>query len=235
MKESFSRVALLIILQLINHKEEVLDREKRIGRLNDDDLAMLEGLLNIEPSDVPNQFAYTVTSVNPDATPGAKMQAISGFMGLYMNFFQQSTANAMQLFTPQGMQMQAAAPRLYDHFMTFYVGGTKLMQQMLKLTGIEDDPNAFLPDVSVMDFMLDIKTEQNAAMKQQMEAQYGARERSIGGVNPVLPSEGQNADVEGSSGGAVTGTANGGGGAGAQAMGSQQNGGMGGVAAAPNA
>ena len=173
MKETFSRVALQVMLQLINHKDEVIARETRIKRLTEKEMAMLTELLSISPSDVPNQFTYTVTAINQEATPEAKMQAMGQFAQLYSQWGLQSTQIASTLFTPQGLAMQKQAPALYTHLLTIYTGSARLMENILKLTGITDDPGNIVPNVDLMEYAIAQQNKMVAAQLKQMEATSG--------------------------------------------------------------
>ena len=199
MKESFSRVGLLIMLQLINHKDEVLAREQRIQRLTPEELTLLATLLDTEPSDVPNKFAYSVATIDQSETPGAQLQAISQFAQMYTMWGQQSSQLAMQLFTPQGQQMQQVAPQLYNHLLTLYTGSARLMEQVLKLAGIEDKPGAFIPNTDVWEHMLSVVGQMQQAQLKQMEAQNG--QRSLGGADQNLTPTAATGDVAGFAGG----------------------------------
>ena len=211
MKESFSRMGFLVMLQLINHKEEVLARETRIGRITPDEMVLLEELLSFEPSDVPSSFAYNVRTVDDQADPGYKMQAIVQFAQLYSQWGQQSSQLAMQLFTPQGQMMAQQAPQLYQHFLTLYTGSARFMEQVLKLTGVENDPSAFIPNVDMFEHLISVMNDATAQKLKFMEAQNGAR--SLGGYDQ------SNAPSETSGNGTRPSAAVGGGAAGASSIG----------------
>ncbi len=184
MKESFSRVALLIMLQLINHREEVIAREEKIQRLTRDEMQMLEEILSVEPSEVPQRFAFTVNSVDQDATPGAKMQALQQFAQIYNMWGQQTTAVAMQIFTPQGLMMQQQAPELYQHLLTIYAGSAHFMAQVLKLSGIEDKPETYVPDTSMWEQLISMANRMKQEQAKMMEVRNG--QSQLGGSDTEL-------------------------------------------------
>lgn len=182
MRETWNRVTLLILLQLIAHKDEVLAREALIGRLTADEQSQLALLLALDPKDVPMKFAFVANTVDGDRTQAAQMQGLQLVSQWYQQWIMGASPTAQFLFSPEGQLMSQQQPDLYKFFLTNLVGSKKLMEKAMKLAGIED-PGSYLPELGKFEFILQMLNQADAAQLQAMEAQTGQRNVGIG--NPM--------------------------------------------------
>lgn len=180
MRETWNRVTLLILLQLIAHKDEVLAREALIGRLTDDEQSQLSTLLALDPKDVPMRFAFVANTIDGDRTQAAQMQGIQLVSGMYQQWVMQATPAVQMLFGPQGVQMQAQAPELYQFMLKNIVGSTKLVEKVMTLAGI-DDAGSYLPKLDKWEYFIQMIEAMQEQQLRAMEAQTGQRRVGVGG------------------------------------------------------
>ncbi len=181
MRETWNRVTLLVILQLIAHKDEVLAREAQIGRLTQEEMTILARLLLMDPKDVPIRFAFVAKTIDGDRTQAAQMQGIQLVSGIYQNWVMQATPAVQMLFSPQGEMMKQTPDglELYNFMLKNIVGSTRLVEKVMGLAGI-DDAGSYLPKLEKWEYFIQMMEGMQEQQLQMMEGQSGVRRRPIG-------------------------------------------------------
>jgi hypothetical protein len=180
MLETWNRITLLIVLQLIGHKDEVLAREAQIGRLTEQEQTHLSTLLSIDPKDVPNTFSFVANTVDSSRTDEAKMQGLQLVSAWYQQWIMQATPAAQMLFSPQGQLMMQQAPDFYNFMLKNLVGSTKLIEEAMTLAGI-DDAGSYLPKLDKWEMLIQFFEQAQGQQTQLMERMSGQPRQQIGG------------------------------------------------------
>ena len=232
MARSFNRVGMLVLHQLIINAPRVIARENELQRLSQDEMQMLQALLTTDIESAPAKFAFYVKTGDIDAQQGAIIQMIQQVTQMYSVWAQQSTPLAMQLFGPQGQQLKTAAPDAYDHMLAVYVGSTRLLERLMKVSGIQDADN-YVPQTAQFEVLLkalEAVSEQQArsmengtGIQRRADGSYGPPQAGQGGMaggmpgnaqSPGSPGVGMPPAVSGGSAGSMQGPAGGGSGTG---------------------
>jgi hypothetical protein len=180
MEASYSRVAELIFYQLVNNKDLVLEKETRIKRMSDTDLALLTEALSIPPGEIPSRLRFSIRTTDVEQTFDAKRQNVITLTQLYTQFFQTMMPIVQALFSPQANQMKMAAPDLYAYLVRMYVGKCKLMEDTFKFFN-EQDTAKYVPDWKRFAMMQELQT----AMQGNMNMLGGAVGGQPGGGGPA--------------------------------------------------
>ena len=154
LKSTFSQIGMLIWMQCVANKERVMAKEQIAGRLSEPELALLQEALNMELSDVPMRLAFNVRTTDAEKTFEAQKQSVLALTQIYASYAQQTIPLAMQLFGPEGMQMQATAPELYKYMLRVMTGSGRLMEDVFKFFGTKD-VGEYVPDMQLLDQLLD--------------------------------------------------------------------------------
>lgn len=165
-KEVFSEMGQLILYQLVAHSTEVLEKEQQAQRLTEEEMEMLENVLTIPLEELPIRMAFTVNTTDIEQSFESKRQNLLTMTQLFAQWSQQTTPLAMQLFTPQGKQMQEAAPELYKHLLSTYMGATRMLHEVFEFFD-EDDPSKYLPEVKRYQLLKDIMEEMDSDLIKQ--------------------------------------------------------------------
>ena len=163
-RANYARVGLLILYQLILNKDLVMEKERKMQRLSDEELALLGEALSIDVSEVPARLRFTVRTSDVEQTFEGQRQNLLTLTQLYGMFFQQTMPIAQQLFGPTGQQMMAMAPDLYKYMTQMYLGNCKLMEDTFRFFQ-ETDTQKYIPDTK--------KQEMIIGLMQAMQSQTG--------------------------------------------------------------
>lgn len=181
LNQCWAEVGMMIFFQLVKNKERVLVNEREARRLSEDDLVVLEETLNMRLQEIPLKLAFSIRTSDIDQTFEAKRQNLLSLTQLFSQYAMQTTPLAMQIFGPEGQQMQQVAPEAYQHMLSVYTGSTKLMSDVFKFFG-EEDPEAYVPDVQKHELMIEMMRRMSGDMMAQMKGQG-----MIGGLPPGQP------------------------------------------------
>jgi hypothetical protein len=164
----WAEVGMMVFFQLVKNKDRVMANERVAKRLSEEELDVLEGTLNMRLQEVPLKLAFTIRTSDIDQTFEAKRQNMLSLTQLFSQYAMQVTPLAMQLFGPEGQQMQQMAPEAYQHMLSIYTGSTKLLSNVFKFFG-EEDPEEFVPDVQKHELMLEMMRRMSQDMVAQMK------------------------------------------------------------------
>lgn len=154
MKASLSEVGMLVWMQLIANRDRVIAREKQAMRLSEEEQAILFKALEMEITEVPLKIKFVVKTTEAEKTYEQRRMNVMTLTQIFTQFSKETIPLAMQLFGPQGQQMQAQMPQLWNYLGRILVGSGKLMEDTFKFFGTYD-VNNYVPNPKMMDQMLD--------------------------------------------------------------------------------
>lgn len=209
-EDSWGMVAYLIMLQLIHHKDEVIENESKIGRLTADEMTLLAKGLAIPKDQVPIRLRFSVRTSDVEQTFEMKKQNLLTRTQLEAMFFQQTFPVVQMLFSPQGQAMAQQAPELFKYLARMYTARCRMMEEAIKFFG-EDDTGKYVPDYKRLEALLDF--QRVLVESQQTMGGIANVNTGAGGAagQPALPAPAQALLATGPT---LTGAAGGGGGAG---------------------
>jgi hypothetical protein len=152
--DSYSRIGLLTFYQLVRHKREVIESERKIQRLTNEEIELLNEALDINMEELPTRVRLSIRMTDVEQTFEAKRQNYLSLFQLYSGFIKQQTPIAQQLFSPQGQQIAQQAPELYKYLLRVYVGGAKLMDQIFKFFGVDEESD-YIPETKRQEALID--------------------------------------------------------------------------------
>jgi hypothetical protein len=157
LRDTMSQIAMLVWMQCIANKERVVAREQVAQRLTEEELQILTEALNTPITEVPMKMQFMVKTTDADKTYAQQRQNVMTLTQVYSQFAQQTVPLAMQLYSPQGIQLQQAAPEAWNYMARIMTGAGKLMEQVFQFFGVYN-VNDFVPDPDKVDQMLDMMT-----------------------------------------------------------------------------
>ena len=189
LNECFSEIGMMIFFQLVEHRDEVIRKEREAMRMSEEDIELLASALSIQYQDIPKKLAFHIRTSDVDETFEAKRQNMLSLTQLFSQYAQQVTPIAMQLFGPQGQQMQKVAPEAFKYLLSLYTGSTKLMEEVFRFFG-EEDPTKYLPDIRKQELLQDMLRKMTSDMVERFEAIRQGNRQMLAGAGPA-PGEGQ--------------------------------------------
>lgn len=208
-----------IFYQLILHHDDVMQKERQIARLSQEDLAILDSLLSMDIAEVPIKFAFSLSMTDIDKTYEVMRQNYVMASTLYSQFSQQTIPLMEQIFGPQGMQMRQVAPDLWMYMLQIFVGANEFMAQIFKFMNIENSED-FVPNVKKQKMISDMFNSMVQAQANLAQGAGAANAMMQGGNNVSGNAQPQGAVPQLGAGGAAgpaPANAAGGGGGGANA------------------
>ena len=177
--ESWARVGLLVVFQLVRNKARVMWNERQLKRLSENELTRLEKILSIPINEVPRRFKFDIFTTDIEHSYEAKRDTVVKLMEITMQAQPQLVILAQQVLGPQGMQLRQVAPDAWSQMLEVYVGSVNLLKEMYHFADVDDTEN-YLQDVSKLDEMIKMMRQVNT---QQIEVMERARVGMQGGMN----------------------------------------------------
>jgi len=175
--ESWSRVGLLVVFQLVRNRERVIWNERQLGRLTDEEITQLDRILNMDVSDIPRRFKFDIYTTDIEHSYEARRETLIQLMELTFQAQPQLVQLSQVVFGPQGMQLKAAAPDAWAQLLEIYVGSVNLLKESYHFADFDDTEN-YLQDVKKWEKVIQMLRAVNA---QQMSALDAARNQMGGG------------------------------------------------------
>lgn len=195
LNQCFSEVGMMLFFQLVKNRDRVIEKERKILRLNEEEIDVLEEALNMPFEEIPMQLAFKIRTSDVDQTFEAKRQNLLALTQLYAQYAMQIIPLSDKLFGPEGQQMQQVAPEAYANDLAIYNGATRLMSEVFKFFG-EEDPESYVPDTQKYELMLEVIRRMNGEMVEQMRGQVVGERMEPTGVQEDMIAE----EVEGETG-----------------------------------
>lgn len=205
LNDLYSEVGMMLFFQLVHHRDRVIARERKMGRLTEREIDVLEKALSISPADIPQKMAFHIRTSDVDETFEVKRQNMLSLTQLFSQYAQQVTPLAMMIFGPQGQQMQQTAPEAYQYMLSIYTGSSRLMSEVFKFFG-EEDPTRYVPDTRKQEFLLDMMQRMTGQMINALESGQAMGGGGMMPMNGTGPAPGQGIGAGGSpQGGGMSG------------------------------
>jgi len=167
-EDAYSEIGQIVAFQLIRNKDLILEDLPNL--VKEEYVEPLKEVLNMNVEDIPTTFQFRVQTTDIQKTEDARRQNILTLFQLYTSGGEKLIQLAMTLFN-----QQAQIPQEVRASMTkFYIGGTKLLDQIMEFFG-EDDRRDFLPYIKDLELMMDaienMKDQQVSQARKQMVVQ----------------------------------------------------------------
>jgi hypothetical protein len=188
MEDAYSNLGLMTVFQLVWNKETVLENERSIGRLSDDELLNLEKALNIKIEEIPVKLRFAVRTSDVEQTFEARRQNVLSLWSIYTTYPKLVLPLLMQIYggipVPEGPPQQLPQP-VKEAMLRIVAGSSKLMEKLFEFFG-EDETGDFVPPYKLEELafrMMDM------AQEQAIRRITGGQGSEIGGpqAGPVLP------------------------------------------------
>jgi len=164
----YDEMGLIMYYQLIHHREEVMEKERKIMRMPDEDLAILEEALNIPIDQIPLKLQFQVRTRNIEETKDVQRNNMLMFSQLLDQYTQTALQASMMLNNPQ----QPLPPEAHAILTKSLEGKTRILQDILELMAVEDTADYVL-DADAMEEAHRAEEAQKRMMmlKQSMQMQ----------------------------------------------------------------
>jgi hypothetical protein len=176
---SFTDAARIVLYQLVRHRDEVLEKEKKTGRLSDDELQRLDSVLSMSVDDLPVRINFQVKTTDVEDTFESKRQNYLTLSQLFAQFAQQTMPLAQKVLGPQGQQLQQQAPDLYHYMNSILLGSSKLMGELFQFFNDEDE-GKYVPKMKKQEALMEILRTMQEDVGQQMLTQFEQQYRGSG-------------------------------------------------------
>ena len=144
--DSYSNIGVLIFMQLVEHRADVIAKENEIGRLSEDEIEALDRVLAIPVDEIPMRINFTVRTTEADETFDAKKDNLLMLGQITTQAQQQLMPIAQLLLGPQGEKLMKEAPAFFQYLNDTFVGNWKLLREVYELAGEEDVEN-YIPNI----------------------------------------------------------------------------------------
>lgn len=155
LRNVIGQIGMMVWIQCVANKERVMARERVAKRFTDEELKDLEEALNMTVAEVPTRMAFYVKVTDAERTFEQQRMNLMTLTQMMAQFGQQTVPLAMQMFGPQGVQMQQQAPELYNYMGRILAGSAKMMEDIFKFFNIYNTKD-YLPDAERLDQMMDM-------------------------------------------------------------------------------
>lgn len=155
LRNVLGQIGMMVWIQCVANKERVMAREKAAQRFTEQELADLEATLDMTVAEVPTRIAFSVKVTDAERTFEQQRMNLMTLTQLMSQFGQQTVPLAMQVYGPQGEQMKAQAPEMYNYMGRILAGSAKMMEDIFKFFNIYNTKD-YLPDSERIDQMMDM-------------------------------------------------------------------------------
>jgi hypothetical protein len=141
MEDAYSDLGQMTVFQLVWNKETVLENERTIGRLSDDEMADLEKALSIDVHEIPAKLRFSVRTSDAEQTFEARRQNVLSLWSIYSVWMNKMIPLMMQTYSgiPQKDGSMQPLPQPVKEFMVrTTVGSNILMGKIFEFFG-EDE------------------------------------------------------------------------------------------------
>lgn len=185
LRNVLSQIGMMVWIQCVANKERVMARERAAQRFTEEELNDLEEALNMTVAEVPTRMVFSVKVTDAERTFEQQRMNIMTLTQMLAQFGQQTIPLAIQIYGPQGAQMQQQAPELYNYMGRILAGSAKMMEDIFKFFNIYNTRD-YLPDSERIDQMMDMFAAAlqgfQAGSQMQIPAAAGPAEGQAGGV-----------------------------------------------------
>jgi len=155
LRNVLGQIGMMVWIQCVANKERVMAKERLAKRFTVEELRDLEEALNMTVAEVPVRMAFNVKVTDAERTFEQQRMNLMTLTQMMAQFGQQTVPLAMQVYGPQGQQMQQQAPELYNYLGRILAGSAKMMEDIFKFFNIYNTKD-YLPDAERIDQMMDM-------------------------------------------------------------------------------
>ena len=176
-EDAYSMIGMFVFMELVNHRDEVIEKELKIRRLSDEKIATLRSALSIPLEDLPQRLQFSVKSTDIDETFDQKKQSLLFQVQLQNMFYDRMLPMAMQMSNPQ-LPKEA---RLLA--MQVYTASARLLEKVLKFFS-EDDTDKYVPAYKKLEMFSELMQQMAELGYEQQVKQILQGVRGGGGNGP---------------------------------------------------
>jgi len=147
--DSFSRVGMIVLFQLIRHKDRFIRND--LDRFDKETAGFITDVLTMDPDMVPTRFSLRVETTEAEKTEEAKRQQTLMLTQLY-TVFGEKLLQLSQMIAQASIQAKQdpAMQAVLEPAMKIYTGACRLMEKTMVNFDI-DDPDKYVPDYSKLE------------------------------------------------------------------------------------
>jgi hypothetical protein len=161
-EHAFAEVAKILVYQFVRNADIV--RQEFYPLLSAEDQANIDIMLQMGVQDIPTKFRFSVTTTDVDETKEAQKQAKLTLTQLYTMYGEKVFSLLPMIYG----QQQQVPPQIKEVAAQFFVGSTKLMQDIFESFG-EQNADDYLPYVKDLEMMVkQLEMMKNQAVSQQL-------------------------------------------------------------------
>jgi hypothetical protein len=167
MEDAYSDAGQFTVFQLVWNKETVMENERKIRRLNDDELADLEKALSIKIEEIPIKLRFSVRTSDVEQTFEVQRQNALSLWSIYTTYPKLVLPMLMQIYggmpsgEPGQPPIQLPQP-VKETMLRIVAGASKLMEKLFEFFG-EDETGDYVPPYKLEELafrMMDMAQEQ---------------------------------------------------------------------------
>jgi len=128
-EDAYHEIGMLIFFQLVEHRDEVIEKERAIGRLTDAEIDQLNSILAMPVDEIPRRLSFTINTTEIEESIEAQRQNLQMLSQISTQAQQQLMPMAQTLLGPQGQQLMQQAPQLYQYMNDTFVNAWRTLSQ----------------------------------------------------------------------------------------------------------
>ncbi len=181
MDYGYSDLGMMTVYQLVWNKDTVMENERRIGRLSDEDLDKLEKALSIDIHEIPAKLRFSVRTADAEETFETRRQNVLTLWSIYNVYQKQMIPLMMQAAAgvpgPNG-QMQPLPQEVKEFILRVSTGSSKIMEKIFEFFG-EDETGDYIPPTKLQEFAFEMM---DSAQEQMLRRLKNAKDQVRGGA-----------------------------------------------------
>ena len=186
--ESWSRVGMLVMFQLVKNRMRVIWNERQLKRLSDDEINRLDGILSIPINEVPRQFKFDIYTTDIEHSYEAKRDTVVKLFEITSQAQPLLMQLNMQVLGPQGIQLKKVAPDAWNQALEIYVGSVKLLKEIFQFADFNDTEN-YIQDTSALEKVVEMLRAANQQQITAIEAMRSGQGGMNGGMGNGAPGQ----------------------------------------------
>lgn len=180
MEDAYSDLGQMTWFHLVWNKQAVLENERNIKRLSDEELDDLQKALDIPVNEIPIRLRFSIRTSDVEQTFEARRQNVLSLWSIYSVYINQMIPKVMQVYTgiPQKDGSTVPLPPPVKEFiLRTMTGQSKIMEKIFEFFG-EDETGDYVPPTKLEEFAFELM---DAAQEQML------RRLKNGQAGPQIP------------------------------------------------
>ena len=176
--ESWARVGMLVVFQLVKNAKRVMWNERALGRLKTDELDRLERMLSVDISEVPRKLKFEIYTTDIEHSYEARRDTMVQLAQITMQAQPQLMQLSQAILGPQGMQLKQIAPDAWEQMLEIYVGSVNMLKEIFRFADFADTED-YLQNVEKLEKLVEMM---RAANDQQLQMMERMQQGGMGGM-----------------------------------------------------